>query len=187
MHADVGAVPIVFVREEDGARLLRGEDAGDHLYHARPVRGILGAAFRGDLLQPVRRRLDEAEADVAAGLLQFGEPFGLTGLGRALRDGDVDHVPRRLAPQPQRQGADDALVVRVRRKDQRLGRTGGHRRIFGRGIAPQAIGFAFPETTGVGGHERRVRIHAGGRLTRRRPEGDTRTQATARLCGRPVS
>jgi len=76
------------------------------------------------LFQAVWRRGHEAETEVVAGVLQLAQAFLLALLLAAESDGDIDEVHARLAHQAHRHAADDALVVRVRRKEQRLGRVG---------------------------------------------------------------
>ena len=157
--ADVGAVPVVLVGEEDRARPVRREDPGDGPDHALPMGRVFGAALGRDLLQSVGRGLDQPEAEIAAGFLELRETAGLAGAVAALGDGDVDHVPCGLAAQPERQVADEALVVGVRGEDERGRSAGADERVGGGRETAERKGFAVAELAGVGGDKARVRIH----------------------------
>jgi len=115
MGADVRRVPVVFVRNKNRARLLFRQDFSDDFDSRPPRRALFPARNRIDII-PIRHR--QAEAEEIARAPQF------TQARRAPRDfaaqchGNVDDVPLRFPQQPQRQSADDALVVRVRRENQ---------------------------------------------------------------------
>ena len=115
MRADVRRVPVVFVRNKNRARLLFRQDFGDDFHRRPPRRAIFPARNRIDIL-PIRHRQTEAEEIARAP--QFTQPLRAPRDFAAQRHGNVDDVPLRLTQQPQRQSADDALVVRMRRENQ---------------------------------------------------------------------
>ncbi len=104
---------------------------------ARPVRRIGRARLRVDLLEPAGNRLHQVESQVLAGLRELVPAPLLARLVAALGDRDVHDAVAGLALQPQRQAADDALVVGVRREDERLRCVGGDRRVRGIGKPAQ--------------------------------------------------
>ena len=61
---------------------------------------------------PPGRGRDQIEPEIVACGLQLVEPRGLTRLVAALRHRDIDNAHARFAHEPQREPADDALVVR---------------------------------------------------------------------------
>ena len=63
----------------------------------------------------------QAEAEIMAGVAQFLPARGFAFRQAALRDGDVDHIPFRLAQQAQRQPARNRFVIGMRREKKRLG------------------------------------------------------------------
>jgi hypothetical protein len=65
---------------------------------------------------PIRHR--QAEAEEIARAPQFTQPLRAPRDFAAQRHGNVDDVPVRFPQQPQRQSADDALVIRMRRENQ---------------------------------------------------------------------
>ena len=106
---------------------------------------VLGLIFS----RPFGRGGHQGEAEVIAGVLQLAQAPLLALLLAAEGDGDVDEVHARLAQQAHRHAADDALVVRVRREEQRLGRVGGNRRPRGGLEGAEREGAAFLEQARV--------------------------------------
>src|SRR5439155_22223687 len=104
--------------------LVLREDVGDDFDGLSPARRVPRAGVGMNLLETVRRGLHQAESDAVAAILQLVQPFDLPFPFAPQSYGDVDDVPVRLAQEPQRQAADDHLIVRVRRKNQDLGRIG---------------------------------------------------------------
>jgi len=93
------------------------------------------------------------------GRLQLAQPLLLPLLLAAQRDGDVDEVHARLAHQTHRQGADDALIVRVRGKEQRLGRVGGYLRPRRGGKGAEGKRAALLEQARIIRYELMIRSH----------------------------
>src|SRR4051794_35727425 len=98
---------------------MLAEEAGNHLDRRGPVRRIGGARLYVHVFEPAWGRRHEIEAEIVAGGRQLVPAPGLSRLVAALRDRDVDDAQSRLALEPQRQRADDALVIGMRREDQR--------------------------------------------------------------------
>ena len=118
MHADVRGVPVFFMREENERGLLFVQDSTNNGYGRTPlIRKFLFPAWR-NVFKSVIPRLDQFESEKAAGLGQLLPAFGLALAIAALRDGDVDDLEVFFAQQSERQAADDALVVGMRRKEE---------------------------------------------------------------------
>src|SRR3989442_3260924 len=111
MGADVGSVPIVLVREEDDAGLVRRKNVRDNFYAVGPVPRNTFPSLRIDSFQPIWASCQQPKTDIVAGILQFAEAFGLALLLTALRHRDVDQIHPRFPQQPQRQATRDGLVI----------------------------------------------------------------------------
>ncbi|KAK6023887.1 PAS domain S-box protein, partial [Ostertagia ostertagi] len=107
VHAAVAGVVVQRMRGQHEGRAMFGEQARQRV----DMLGLDGIGTH--VRQAVLPDADAAEAEHGAGVLQFG-PARRAALGvAAQRDGDVADAPAGLLRQPQRQRADDALVVRV--------------------------------------------------------------------------
>jgi hypothetical protein len=100
MRADVRAVPVIFVREKNDARLMSGEDISDGFDACPPIRSVLLAGLWIDLFKTVSTSRDEAEADVVSGGLQLAKtlclPFFLAAVGHR----HIEEIHFRFAHQP---------------------------------------------------------------------------------------
>ena len=112
------------------------------------------------MFEPARDRRHEIEAEVVAGGRQLVPARGLPRLVAALRDRDVDDAQPGLALEPQRQPADDALVIGMRREDQRARCIRGDRRTRRRGEAAERKLPAFAHEARELGDEVKVGSHA---------------------------
>ena len=123
------------------------------------MRRLLFAAPRIDFLQTVRRGLHQAKTDAVAAIFQLPQPLCLTFLPAPVRHGHVDDVPFRFAQQPQRQPADDYLVIRVRRENQDLRRVREDLRTGQRGESAERMSLSLSGNAGVFRDEVMIGIH----------------------------
>ena len=150
----------MFVREENNARILLAQNFGDDGDGFFPVGAIELPGFGVHFFEAVRFGLDEAVADVIAGALEFFEAGALAFFVAALSNGDVDDVEMGFAHDAKGQGADDAFVIRMRRKNE------GARGIlidFGAiewSEAAEGRAFAGVEKFGVLVDEMMIRVHS---------------------------
>src|SRR5947207_7088026 len=82
------------------------------------MRRLVGPRLGIDFVQAIRRRLLETKAYPIAGAFKLQKPRLLPLFVAAVRNGHVDDAHSPFAQQSQRQSADDALIVRMWRKDQ---------------------------------------------------------------------
>ena len=123
MRANVRAMAVALVREKNHARLLFRQNFGDDFDCRPPRRAIFLVRNRIDIF-PIRHRKAKAE-EIARGP-QFTQALRAPRFFAAECHDDVDDVPLRFTQQPQRQPANEALVVRVRRENQCFRRGGRH-------------------------------------------------------------
>src|SRR5438093_13211237 len=97
------------------------EDISNDFDARAPVGAVLLAGFGIDLFEAVWTSGYEAEPDVLASGSQFPKPFCLPLPLASLRHGYIEQIHPCLPHQTNGQAAGDALVVRVRREEQRLG------------------------------------------------------------------
>ena len=122
VRADVSAVPVGIVREEHHGRPLVGDDLGDAVDRSQPMIRLFQLRCRVDSLQPCRGRGDQIEAEVIARGLEL-TPARLLPVGStSLCHGDVRDPHSGLTDQAQGKPANDALVVRMGREDERARR-----------------------------------------------------------------
>ena len=155
MNADVRAVPVQFVRKENGPRPVFRQDFDGRNDHFRPCGRVLRAGGGMHVVQSIGRQLREAEAKIAAGVLQFLETRGFAFRQPSQGDGGVDDIPSRLAQQAQGQPAAGGFIVGMRGEEERFGCV---RRDFGPGgegnppkgrERPSSTSRAKPETRSV--------------------------------------
>ena len=116
---------------------MLAEEARNHLDRRGPMRRIGGSRPHVHVFEPARDCRHEIEAEVVAGGRQLVPACGLARLVAALRDRDVDDAQSSLTLEPQRQPADDAFVIGMRREDQRARCIRGDHRTRRRGEAAE--------------------------------------------------
>lgn len=115
---------------------------------------------RIDTLQSSGRGRNEIETEVLASRLQL-VPAGVLPIGStALGHGHVDNAHPSFADQAERKPADDALVVRVRGKDQRARRISRQQRTLWRRKSTQRIVLALPEQSIELSDKVVIRVHS---------------------------
>src|SRR6185437_5527838 len=79
MRADVGTVPVQFMRKENCERFVFCEQVRNDFYGGCPMLRLIRARFRIDGFQSVRSGFFQAKAEPVAGIFQFlpapGMPF----------------------------------------------------------------------------------------------------------------
>eukprot|EP01136_Pigoraptor_vietnamica_P036880 Opistho-1_new@104056 len=117
VHALVGGDAVAGMGQQQQFGLLRVQQSGHLLDLCGPQRGALLRGFGLDLLEVVLGQADIAEAQQGAGVFQLGPARLPTRLVAAQGHGHIGDAPARFLPQPQGQGADDALIVGMGRED----------------------------------------------------------------------
>src|SRR5262245_44684963 len=123
------------------------------------MRRVLLAGLRVNSFQARGAGGNQAESKITAGILQLAITFGLTLLFAALSHRHIDEIQPRLAHQAHGQAADDALVIRVWRKEERFRSVWRYVRSCRRLDSAQRQRFALFEKVGVFGNELVIGVH----------------------------
>ena len=132
--------------EKNRARLMLGEQPGNHLHRTAQMRRVFREGHGIDFFQT---GFFKAEAEPGAGVFEFLQARAPPFFVAAQRDGDVDDSHSRLAQKPDRKTAGDALVIGMRRKNQRDRRAGRRCGLLLRGDAAQRQLFAGGGESGI--------------------------------------
>src|SRR5439155_9775217 len=108
MSADMRGVPVVLMREQNDARLLRLENIHNDFDTLAPVIGLPLASMRIDFVEAIWSGREQAKTNIITGILQFAETFGLALLFAALRHCYVEQIHPGFPEQAQRKTADNA-------------------------------------------------------------------------------
>lgn len=113
MRPDVRRMPVIFMGNKNHAWLMLRQNFGDRPDRRRPICPVLLPRFQIDALQTVTARHLQIKTKHGTGVLQFPQTGSLSPAFAAQCHGDVGNIPFCLAQKPQRQPANNALIIRV--------------------------------------------------------------------------